>query len=139
MICQYCKTELEANGLQSYGRTLDENFCCVCWFNGAYLLDFDQPDIWYNENINSPFIDALEDDGYISDSNNQPDRIMGWMKKTIAACDEEIASLESEIEGIRQKRERLDEKRFDMEQWLPDWEARQKEDVAVSEKGMALA
>lgn len=40
MICQHCKVELEANGLQSFGHTLEQNFCCICWFAFAiYLYD----------------------------------------------------------------------------------------------------
>jgi hypothetical protein len=130
MICQHCGTELEANGLQSFGRTLDENYCCLCWFDvDTRLTNLEQADFFYDEGLHSPYMNSLEDDGYHITGKDQPNEIMAWLKKTVAACDEEIASLESEIEGVKRKRTRLDEKRFEMEQWLPDWEAKQKEDI----------
>lgn len=142
MICNHCKIDLAANGLQSYGHNLEQSFCCVCWFDFAlYCPDayFDAEAFLEDEDLLSPFLNSLEDDGYHINVTNQPDAIMAWLVKTIKACDDDIASLRSEIDGVQRKRERLEEKRASIAEWLPDWIAKQKADVPKVKEGMVIA
>ena len=123
MICQSCKTDLIANGLQSYGRNLTEHLCCVCWFALLEndLPEYTQEDFFEDEGLHSPFLSELEDNGYIilGEGKDTPERIFEWLNNGMKTCNQEIDSLRSEMDCQYQRKQWIEEMKAVIEDACP--------------------
>jgi hypothetical protein len=105
MNCQSCECSLQ--GLHSYGKTLEENFCCVCWF--AMLEG--KP---VNPEVKGEKFTDLEDamwDLHILDTRECRDiaELLEILKVARRNVSDDIAAAEDELNGLKNKRYEIDD------------------------------